>query len=54
MQYSVVAHGREGLLLNASRTQFNALKHAWIENVDPSIDPVSHKLDWLLHKTIDS
>ena len=54
MQLPVLAHGREGLLLDAGRAQLDALEHAGVEDVDAGVDPVPDELDRLLHEAVDA
>lgn len=54
VQLSVLAHGREGFLLDRRRAEFDALEDGGVEDIDTSVDAVSDKLNRLLDETIDS
>ena len=53
VQFSVVGHEGEDLLLNAGGLHLNPVQDGGLEHVDAGIDLVGHKLLRLLHKVVD-
>ena len=52
MQLTVCADSWESLLLDGGRAEFDALQDAGVENVDTSVDAVTHELDGLLNEAV--
>jgi len=54
VQFTRLAHRRERLLLNRRRAQLDALKHGWVQDVQPSVDAVADELDGLFDEAVDA
>lgn len=54
VQLAVLDNGGESLLLNGCGTEFDALEHRRIEDVDTGIDTVSNEFYRLLDEAVDS
>jgi hypothetical protein len=48
------AHRREGLLLDGSRAQLDALEDAGVEDVETGVNPIPDELDGLLDEAVDA
>lgn len=53
VQTAILNNGREGLLLNGSGAELDALENAGVQDVDTGVDAVANEFDRLLDETIN-
>lgn len=54
MELTFLANGRECLLFDRGGTQFDAVQHAGVEDIDTGVDTVADELDGLFDETVDA
>lgn len=54
MELAVSNHGREGLLLNGSGAQIDAVENRSVQNVEASVDTVADEFNGLLDESVDA
>lgn len=52
VELTILANGRESLLLDAGWPQLNAVQNGGVEDVDSGVDPITDELDRLFDKAV--